>query len=98
MSIDRCSQCEAVIDTDAYPESYREKFDNQCICDACFEEMLEAAVYICGNCNGSGEGMHDGTLCSACGGGEIKPHAPSREDYESDRADALNDAAKCDEL
>ncbi len=23
---------------------------------------------ICPNCNGSGEGMHDGTLCRSCGG------------------------------
>lgn len=27
---------------------------------------------ICGDCNGSGEGMHDGSICWTCGGeGEI---------------------------
>jgi hypothetical protein len=27
---------------------------------------------ICGHCNGSGEGMYDGTTCSACGGSGIE--------------------------
>lgn len=99
MSIDRCTQCEAVLDTDAYPESYREDFDNQCLCEDCYAEMLEASTYICPQCSGSGEGLHEGTLCNACkGSGEVKPHGPTREDYEANRADALNDAAKCDEL
>ena len=92
MSSDRCTQCEAVLDTDAYPESYREDFDNQCLCEDCYAGMLEASTYICPQCSGSGEGLYEGTLCSACkGAGEIDLNAPTREDYEADRADALND-------
>lgn len=47
---------------------------------------------ICSQCSGSGEGLHDGTLCSVCKGrGELNLYGPTREDYEADRADALND-------
>jgi hypothetical protein len=38
MSIDRCVICKALIDTDAYPESYREEADDDCVCDACWQE------------------------------------------------------------
>ena len=32
----------------------------------------EAEMEYCGQCAGSGEGMHDGASCSACGGvGEV---------------------------
>ncbi len=49
----------------------------------------------CPTCNGSGEGMYDGSRCSNCGGsGEVGGSGPSREDYEADKADYLNDLAK----
>ena len=35
---------------------------------------------ICPNCNGSGEGMHDGTTCRACGGS-----GEERSNYEKER-------------
>lgn len=53
---------------------------------------LDEGPMICGQCSGSGEGLHDGTLCSACKGhGELDFAAPTREDYEAERADHLND-------
>jgi hypothetical protein len=54
--------------------------------------MLEASLTSARSALALGEGMHEGTLCSACkGAGEIDLNAPTREDYEADRADALND-------
>lgn len=49
----------------------------------------------CPQCNGSGEGMYDGSRCSACGGsGEVSNSDTTREDYEAEKADYLNDQAK----
>lgn len=56
------------------------------------EENIEG---ICPFCNGSSEGMYDGSICTECDGGVI--HAgPSREDWLADRADAINDERMCD--
>jgi hypothetical protein len=56
------------------------------------EDMDEGGY--CPQCCGSGEGMYEGSCCGACGGsGEISS-GPSREDYEADRAEYLNDLAK----
>lgn len=50
---------------DAYKFPHREN-GGQCIGDAAGSE-------ICGQCNGSGEGMHDGSRCGYCkGSGEVK--------------------------
>lgn len=38
MSIDRCSICEALVDTDVYPEVYRADYNDNCICDDCYVE------------------------------------------------------------
>lgn len=40
MSIDRCCDCGALIDTDHYPETYREDFSNVPLCDECYEGRL----------------------------------------------------------
>ncbi len=45
---------------------------------------------ICGNCNGSGEGMYDGTRCYSCGGSGVGS-SMSREDIEDAKADRYND-------
>ena len=39
MSIDFCERCGDFIDTDYYPESYREEFGDACICDSCWQKM-----------------------------------------------------------
>ena len=46
----------------------------------------------CQQCAGSGEGMYDGTRCSACGGSGVERSDEGREDWEADRADERNDA------
>ena len=39
-------------------------------CPGCHPESdSDDGPDICGTCNGSGEGMYDGSACSACGGG-----------------------------
>ena len=52
---------------------------------------------LCGRCAGSGEGMYDGSTCSACGGsggsGEERDEEAER-DREADRADYLYDQMK----
>ena len=42
MSIDRCLDCGAFLDTDADPEVYREEFRDEPLCDVCYEERLIA--------------------------------------------------------
>lgn len=41
MSIDRCVICDALLDTDTFPEVYREDCDDDCICDSCYERREE---------------------------------------------------------
>ena len=36
---------------------------------------------LCANCNGSGEGMHDGSICSTCGGSGVVSDGGD-EDYD----------------
>ena len=38
MSMDRCTKCDALIDTDYFPEFYREDPNTPLICDACWED------------------------------------------------------------
>lgn len=37
------------------------------------DEENEEDDQLCGKCRGSGEGQHDGTKCTHCGGGGIEP-------------------------
>ena len=40
---------------------------------------------LCGNCNGSGEGSHDGAICSVCGGsGVIEDERSDDYDFDDD--------------
>ena len=41
---------------------------------------------ICIQCNGSGEGMHDGTRCGHCHGSGVERDLSNREDWEAERA------------
>lgn len=50
--------------------------DTSGLCADCQEDA------ICPACNGSGEGMHDGTRCHSCGGG-----GTDRRQYEPDPDD-----------
>ena len=45
---------------------------------------------ICGKCNGSGEGMHDGSRCGRCGGSGVES-SMTAEDIEDAKADRYND-------
>jgi DnaJ-class molecular chaperone len=50
-----------------------------------YQEQDEEPSGICGNCNGSGEGYADGTICTACRGmGEF----PNRASIARRRADS----------
>lgn len=42
--------------------------------------MDEQEDVVCGTCNGSGEGMYDGTRCHHCRGGGLEPK--ERDDEE----------------
>lgn len=39
MSIEKCSRCDRMIDTDFDCEVYRDEFDNEVICDTCMEKL-----------------------------------------------------------
>ena len=45
---------------------------------------------ICPTCNGSGEGMYDGSRCGHCGGSGVESTI-SKEDIEAHKADLYND-------
>ena len=42
MSMDRCTRCDRLIDTDFFPEVYREELDYECICESCMDAIDEA--------------------------------------------------------
>lgn len=47
-------------------------------CDDCdHRECCDAEDELCSSCNGTGEGMYDGTICRSCGGKGIN----SQTDY-----------------
>lgn len=59
--------------------------------EAANEDARDDEPTICGCCNGSGEGMYDGSTCGACrGSGEVRDLEAERE-READRADFLRD-------
>jgi DnaJ-class molecular chaperone len=54
------------------------------------EGVEDDSDYLCGNCNGSGEGMYDGSICGYCkGSGVRKPQdddwKTAQEEYEAER-------------
>ena len=49
---------------------------------------------LCGRCNGSGEGMYDGTRCGACGGSGIERDYESDYERRCEAADRYNDERK----
>lgn len=49
------------------------------------EEEEEDEDEICGACNGSGEGMYDGSTCSACKGAGEKRRPPPEPDWDAMR-------------
>lgn len=44
MSISRCTDCGALVDTDEFPEYYREEYEDHLICDECMEDRDLALV------------------------------------------------------
>lgn len=68
-----CGVAEVDIDRD-------EHTDDGVVCGSCLEERG-----VCGGCNGSGEGMHEGARCGSCGGsGSGRSYADGS--VEDDRA------------
>jgi hypothetical protein len=62
-------------------------------------DLLDNDPPLCAQCSGSGEGMYDGAVCGRCKGSGVarSEDAQDYEDYCSDRADALKDAAERDD-
>lgn len=46
------------------------------------EELEDDEDEICHRCNGSGEGMWDGSCCSHCRGRGVEPVEKGNDDYE----------------
>ena len=44
---------------------------------------------ICPACNGSGEGMYDGTRCRSCGGSGVERTYRDEPDYDAMRKDRI---------
>ena len=49
---------------------------------------------ICCHCNGSGEGLYDGSRCGHCKGTGVEFDNEGYEDYLAERADQRNDELK----
>jgi DnaJ-class molecular chaperone len=49
---------------------------------------------LCRTCNGSGEGLHDGSRCSSCKGAGTESSADDAYEAECAKADWLNDQAR----
>lgn len=64
---------------------------NQHDCDC---EEHEDDDRLCGTCNGSGEGMVDGSSCSSCHGSGNASEARRRQEREEARGDYLYDLWK----
>ena len=59
------------------------------------EELeLDDSDFLCPQCNGSGEGMYDGSICHACHGSGVERDDSGREDYEADGDDPINEDRK----
>lgn len=54
------------------------------------DELEEDEPSICSSCNGSGEGMYDGTRCSRCGGSGVE----RGDDDDSSHWDDVRDAQR----
>ena len=64
------------------------RLDDDFICDACRDYLkAQDEPYdespLCSACNGSGEGMYDGTRCSSCGGSGVV-NASKEEAWDDD--------------
>jgi hypothetical protein len=78
-----------------------EEVDENGLCVMCSD--VAAGDCICSHCNGSGEGMHDGSTCSECGGSgnSARPYGrrrtrerePDDDDRDDDRAIERAEAA-----
>lgn len=65
----KCDMCENWFTAAEVAAMDQKVSGGEFICDGCYEQGE-----LCGRCNGSGEGMHDGSTCRACGGsGERRP-------------------------
>jgi DnaJ-class molecular chaperone len=53
---------------------------------------------LCNYCNGSGEGMTDGSRCGHCNGSGVERDYDAEYKAKCDRADQLNDEARFEEL
>ena len=49
---------------------------------------------LCPSCNGSGEGMHDGSSCGSCNGRGVARDADEEYERECERADRYYDMIK----
>ena len=61
------------------PDDYWERHDN----DPPSRHSVGFEEVICNHCNGSGEGMHDGSSCGHCGGSGVE-WADIEEDEDED--------------
>ena len=71
----------ALDDAEREDEAKRKAEERRCLwCDNDGAECLcDDVVPLCGACNGSGEGMHDGTKCRKCGGSGTLEKWPKRK-------------------
>jgi len=75
-----------------------EEMDGPSCPEDCMPDPRNDERCLCSHCNGSGEGMYDGSSCRVChGSGEVRDLEAER-DREDERADYLRDQAKDDRL
>lgn len=69
-----------IIEADNEEDAIEDFYDN--ISRPNIVTCTELEPPICGQCSGSGEGMHDGTRCLHCKGTGSEPDGEDDEDYD----------------
>jgi len=90
-----CESCHAVVWQDEAIDRDAAGCGTFTVCPSC-----EGFEPLCSRCNGSGEGMYDGSTCSSCGGSGVAGggRAARRRAAREEDVDVLIDQAKDREL
>jgi hypothetical protein len=79
-----CSRCNGVEFRDIGIKGEEPEIYECCSCD--YVETVysdeDSSELLCGTCNGSGEGMHDGTRCMSCRGSGVVIEEVDDDDRE----------------
>lgn len=77
--------------SDAGPYNMSNPGNEDISADSAYGEQEESEMETCMQCNGSGEGMYDGSICRICKGSGVIDNCDQEEDPD-DQRDRIEDA------